>query len=59
MVVIWISSIFLSMCDIVKLGNDAGDVGQRDGEAFLILILTFTVKHTDIFFSSSLNHFNI
>lgn len=47
MVVIWISSIFLSMCDIVKLGNDAGDAGQRDGEAFLIL--TLTVKHTDIF----------
>lgn len=45
------------MCDIVKLGNDAGDAGQRDGEAFLIL--TLTVKHTDIFFSSSLNHFNI
>ena len=36
------------LCVIVKLRNDAGDAGQRDGEPFLVL--TLTVKHTDIFF---------
>ena len=50
--------VYSFLCVIVKLGNDAGDAGQRDGEPFLVL--TSTVKYTDIFFfSSSLNHFNI
>ena len=41
------------LCVIVKLGNDAGDAGQRDGEPFLVL--TLTVKHTDIHHGQLIN----